>query len=67
MSSKPPLSLAHAAGAILAGNLIYFFLLSPRLPDAWRHQPFAFDRGLALDFLLCLALYLLAPYLRTRV
>ncbi|OFV79649.1 MAG: hypothetical protein A3D93_01310 [Acidobacteria bacterium RIFCSPHIGHO2_12_FULL_67_30] len=59
--------LADALGAILAGNLLYFLLLSPRLPEVWRHQPFAFDPGLVLDFLLCLGLFGAARWLRARV
>ncbi len=47
--------VAEFLGAILAGNAVYFFLLAPRLPAAWGHQPFAFDRGLVLDFFLCVA------------
>lgn len=42
--------------AVLAGNAAYY-LLFDHLPPSWQHQPFAFDRGLALDFLLCLAIY----------
>lgn len=48
------------AGAVLVGNAIYFLLLSPHLPEEWRHQPFLLDRGVVLDFVLCLALYGLA-------
>lgn len=44
--------------AILAGNVIYLLLL-PVLPPAARHAPFRFDRGLAADFVLCVAMYLL--------
>ena len=43
--------------AILVGNAIYFFLLYPGLPTLLRHQPFRFDAGLVLDFLLCVAVY----------
>jgi len=49
----------QALVAVAAGNGFYFLLLYPWLPAAWRHQPFVADRGLALDFLLCLAFYLL--------
>lgn len=45
--------------AVLGGNAIYFIVLLPELPPGWVHQPFAFDRGLALDFACCLALYLI--------
>lgn len=43
--------------SVLVGNAVYFGLLL-HLPEAWQHQPFVFDRGLALDFLLCVAFYL---------
>ncbi|MGH9367760.1 MAG: hypothetical protein ACRD3M_08825 [Thermoanaerobaculia bacterium] len=43
--------------AILAGNAMYFLLLYPALPRLLQHQPFRFDAGLALDFLLCVAVY----------
>lgn len=53
--------------AVLAGNAAYYLLLFGYLPLAWRHQPFALDRGLGLDFVLCLALYGLIRLLRARV
>lgn len=67
MNRPRPTALGDALGAILAGNLFYFLLLAPRLPQAWRHQPFAFHPGLGLDFLLCLGLFALARWLRARV
>ncbi len=42
--------------AILAGNIVYFFL-EPRLPSQLQHQTFRVDLGLALDFGLCVAIY----------
>lgn len=42
--------------AILLGNLLYFSLM-PWLPRFLRHQRFALDLGLLLDFLLCLGVY----------
>ena len=54
-------------GAILLGNALYFLLLLPLLPQAWRHQRFVLDAGLGLDFLLCLGLYGLARLLRSKV
>lgn len=52
--------------AILAGNGVYFLFLVPRLPASWEHQSFAFDRGLVLDFLLCVAAYGLLRWLQGR-
>jgi hypothetical protein len=49
----------QALVAIAAGNGLYFLLLYPRLPPAWQHQPFVADRGLALDFLLSVIVYVL--------
>jgi hypothetical protein len=43
--------------AILVGNGIYFLVLYPALPAILQHQPFRFDAGLVLDFLLCVAFY----------
>ncbi len=43
--------------AIIAGNLAYFFLLEPWLPEALHHRPFHLDVGLALDFVVCVASY----------
>lgn len=54
-------------GAVLLGNAFYFLLLMPRLPEAWRHQRFVLDTGLALDFLVCLGIYALARFLRAKV
>jgi hypothetical protein len=42
--------------AILAGNLVYFALF-PLLPVWLKHQPFQADVGLALDFLICVGVY----------
>ncbi len=44
---------------VLSGNLIYFVLLVPELPPGLRHRPYHIDAGLLLDFVLCLAIYLL--------
>jgi hypothetical protein len=43
--------------AILVGNALYFLVLYPALPRLLQHQPFRFDAGLALDFLLCVIVY----------
>jgi len=44
--------------AVVAGNALYFVVLTPVLPPGLRHTPFAYDLGLAIDFVICLALYL---------
>jgi hypothetical protein len=43
--------------AILLGNLIYYFSLLPHLPEALRHVGFQVDWGMALDFVVCVAVY----------
>jgi hypothetical protein len=43
--------------AILIGNAIYFLSLSPHLPADLRHQTYHIDLGMAVDFLICVALY----------
>src|SRR3954470_9635211 len=43
--------------SVLLGNTVYFLLL-PHLPAELRHEPPRLDLGLALDFILCLALWL---------
>ncbi len=49
----------HGLWAVVVGNAVYFVLLWRWLPEAWRHRPFVLDRGLGVDFLLCLGFYLL--------
>lgn len=53
--------------AVLGGNALYFLFLNPQLPPPWQHQPFALDRGLGLDFLLCLVLFALLRLARAFV
>jgi hypothetical protein len=43
--------------AILAGNALYFLLLSPRLPALAQHAAGRLDLGLVIDFWLCLACF----------
>lgn len=43
--------------AVLAGNAVYFLLIAPHLPESARHQYFALDLGLVIDFWVCLAVY----------
>lgn len=45
--------------AVVLGNAIYFLLVYPHVSAGWRHQPRAgIDAGLALDFAICLVIYL---------
>jgi len=43
--------------AIVAGNLLYFFVLTPHLPPAGRHVPYRLDLGLLVDLWVCLVFY----------
>jgi hypothetical protein len=43
--------------AILIGNAIYYFSLTPHLPPALRHQNFQMDWGVAVDFAVCVVVY----------
>ena len=43
--------------AILIGNVLYFFLLSPHLPAKAQHNPDRFDLGLVVDFWICVVVY----------
>lgn len=49
--------LIKQAIAVVAGNLIYLFLLMPHLPPAGQHRPDRFDLGLLVDFWVCVVLY----------
>lgn len=42
---------------MVAGNLLYFFVLMPHLPLAGRHRPDKLDLGLIVDFWICVAVY----------
>jgi hypothetical protein len=42
--------------AVLGGNIVYL-AIEPGLPTAFRHRMFQIDPGLAVDFLICVALY----------
>ena len=42
--------------SILIGNAIYYGLMG-YLPGAARHEPFAFDWGLAVDLWICVCVY----------
>ncbi len=43
--------------AIVLGNAIYFFSLSPHLPRLLRHRLFQVDWGVAVDFIVCVLVY----------
>jgi hypothetical protein len=49
--------------AVLAGNIAYLFV-EPQLPDFMRHRMFRIDLGLAIDFLMCVAIYGLLRFVR---
>ncbi len=40
-----------------SGNAIYYFSLVPYLPDSLRHQGFAIDGGVLVDFVVCVLVY----------
>jgi hypothetical protein len=50
--------------AVLAGNIAYLFL-EPELPTVMRHRMFRIDVGLAIDFLICVGIYVLVRFVRT--
>lgn len=58
--------LAEFLVAILGGNAIYFWLLLPLMPAEWHHRPSSLDRGLLVDFALCVGLYWLLRGIRSR-
>lgn len=45
--------------AVLAGNVLYY-LAMPRLPEILQHKLFLVDWGLGLDFIFCVAAYIVA-------
>ena len=49
--------------AILLGNIIYLFI-EPQLPAVIRHRMFRVDFGLGIDFLICVALYVVVLQFR---
>jgi hypothetical protein len=49
----------RSLAAILLGNLIYFAVLMPILPPVARHGLYRIDLGLVIDFVICVALYIL--------
>lgn len=49
--------------AILLGNIIYLFI-EPQLPSAIRHRMFRVDFGLGIDFLICVAIFVVVLQFR---
>jgi hypothetical protein len=49
--------LIKQAIAVIAGNLLYFFVLMPHLPPAAKHRPDRLDLGLIIDFWVCVVVY----------
>jgi hypothetical protein len=43
--------------AVLAGNVLYY-LAMPHLPPMWQHRLLTVDLGLGLDFIFCVAVYI---------
>lgn len=43
--------------AIILGNAIYYFSLLPHIPAPLRHQGFHMDWGVAVDFVVCVAVH----------
>ena len=52
--------------AVLAGNVIYFLLVEPRLPERLRHHAFQIDAGLWIDFGVCLVVLAVVRWLRKK-
>lgn len=43
--------------AVVAGNLLYFFVFYNSLPPIAQHRPFKIDLGLVVDVWICLVFY----------
>lgn len=43
--------------AVVSGNLLYMFIIMPRLPVPGRHRLYQIDLGLLIDFWICLVIY----------
>jgi hypothetical protein len=53
--------------AVVVGNVLYLFVISPHLPPPARHRPSRFDLGLIIDFWFCLVIYgIIELFLRLR-
>ena len=53
--------------AVVAGNLLYFFVLTPILPLRARHTIFQIDFGLIVDFWVCIVVFGIVDLLFRRV
>jgi hypothetical protein len=51
--------------AVLAGNVLYYFL-APHLPGVARHGLFRQDFGLVVDFIICTAIFVAVKVIRAR-
>ncbi len=52
--------------AVIAGNILYYFVFLPILPMSGRHKPFSLDLGLVIDAWICLVIYGLIEFLVRR-
>ena len=52
--------------AILAGNAIFYYSISPHLPETFRHRAYQIDWGYFIDFAICVGVFGLIR-LRTRL
>jgi hypothetical protein len=50
--------------AVLAGNVIHFLLIEPRLPERFRHHAFQLDLGLWIDFMICFLAFAVIRWFR---
>jgi hypothetical protein len=49
--------------AVLIGNIVYL-TVEPQLPSVMRHRMYRIDPGLAIDFVICVAVYGLVRLIR---
>ncbi|MCL4524178.1 MAG: hypothetical protein M1451_09740, partial [Acidobacteria bacterium] len=52
--------------AVLAGNVIYFLLVEPGLPERLRHHTFQIDAGLWIDFAVCVVVLAVIRWVRKK-
>ena len=63
--SKSATNFLHALLAVIAGNALYFSV-EKYLPPPARHVSFRTDLGTGVDFLFCLALFVIIKLLASR-